>query len=375
MRAIIAEPPRESKPAMPHTQQMHVSYPRFRIATLLWLSALMATSMATFGAWGLAVCGGVLLFWWMVFWGPRPSLVEWFVLAIVLVALLLPAVQSSRSTPNISSSANRLKQLVLAALNYEDEHGHWSAPYTMRTNGQRLHSWRTLLLPFYEEEPLYRLVSLDEAWDSANNWGEALLAFSHIDALQSPRYVGDQLYANPVLEHETHYLAVVDSEAVFTPDDLVRTVDIHDGAANTIVMIEVFGRGIRWYEPRDLSMVEAIDLLSGDGQARDQWTVPGYFATTKYRGYGYYPRLVGFADGHVERVYPLQDRALARALLTRAGGEDLSGWRELESQSDRRWEEACYTIHWGRVWGAGTFCVVVLMPAWGKLGRGRRGEA
>jgi prepilin-type N-terminal cleavage/methylation domain-containing protein len=91
----------------------------------------------------------------------------------ILVALLLPAVQSARMSARRTQSTNNLKQLSLAVLNYADVHGGklpnngtwqysawvWGPPYNRAfpPNPQMVEAcgWVYKILPFIEEVALY----------------------------------------------------------------------------------------------------------------------------------------------------------------------------------------------------------------------------
>jgi prepilin-type N-terminal cleavage/methylation domain-containing protein len=81
----------------------------------------------------------------------------------VLIALLLPAVQAAREAARRASCANNLKQIGLALSCYVDSlqafppsstsnvaQGGWTAT----PQSQRIHSWRTLILPYLEQANL-----------------------------------------------------------------------------------------------------------------------------------------------------------------------------------------------------------------------------
>src|SRR5438309_6043545 len=52
--------------------------------------------------------------------------------------------------------------------NYQAAHGKLPA-VVYGKDGQPLHSWRVLILPYVEEEELYKEFHLDEPWDSPHN--------------------------------------------------------------------------------------------------------------------------------------------------------------------------------------------------------------
>ncbi|MEQ8847166.1 DUF1559 domain-containing protein [Botrimarina sp.] len=134
---------------------------------------------------------------------PRPvragfTLVELLVvIAIigVLVALLLPAVQSAREAARRTECVNKLKQITLAAINYEATEGRLPPAGLLDPEPRvyarqqyevvnqftgKMHSWAVLLLPYLEEGPLYDRFDLsrsllDQAGDPQSAWVDSLL--------------------------------------------------------------------------------------------------------------------------------------------------------------------------------------------------------
>ncbi len=95
----------------------------------------------------------------------------------ILVALLLPAVQSAREAARRATCQNHMKQLGLATLNYESAHKKLPPPYWGRKKNTQtneiyddpsgpLHqtSIVTFLLPFIEQQPLA------DKWDWEQDW-------------------------------------------------------------------------------------------------------------------------------------------------------------------------------------------------------------
>src|SRR5437899_369035 len=78
----------------------------------------------------------------------------------VLVALLLPAVQSAREASRRMQCINQVKQWVLAMHNYNDTNG--VLPYGPREiPATRRHSWVPALWPFVEQQGLYSQYNWD----------------------------------------------------------------------------------------------------------------------------------------------------------------------------------------------------------------------
>ncbi|MEM6331303.1 MAG: DUF1559 domain-containing protein [Planctomycetota bacterium] len=335
---------------------------KFRLSTLLWLVTLLAASLAAMDGWGVLACGVVVLFWVCVLSKQRFTLVDFAVIALVagvLIALLLPAVQTGRSS---SSGWSTGRLLGHAIAHYHTQHGSFPPPFSVDAQGNRLHSWRALVLPSSLVDALPRGVRLDEPWHSeTNTLAMAGSRARRVWQTARRRFMPAGPHFHP---DETNFLAVVDSGAVFCPAGPVRRRDISDGPGNTIIAIQAFGHGIPWYEPRDLSIDEAVDLLCDDSGVIREWTDERWFTVEHYRGVRSAARAVCFADGRCEYLYPLTNRAAALALLTRAGGEASPQWPLVEKghclyprvDSTRR------VVRWTRVWGHAVFMLASLLP-------------
>src|SRR6478672_613361 len=87
----------------------------------------------------------------------------------VLVALLLPATRNAGESARRAQCSNNLKQIAIALHLYVDAYGALPPAHTVDAEGKPLHSWRTLILPFAEQEPLYQKIDLSKPWaDPAN---------------------------------------------------------------------------------------------------------------------------------------------------------------------------------------------------------------
>jgi prepilin-type N-terminal cleavage/methylation domain-containing protein len=94
----------------------------------------------------------------------------------VLIALLLPAIQSAREAGRRASCTNNLRQIAIAVNNYQANRGVFppSALFALgsaiATNNQ---SWSIhgRILPYIEEESAFLRVNLEVAWDAQVNTG------------------------------------------------------------------------------------------------------------------------------------------------------------------------------------------------------------
>lgn len=191
-----------------------------------------------------------------------------------------------------SQSSNNLKQIVLAMYNYESTYGALPPPVVVNKAGKPLLSWRVLILPFIEQQQLYKQFKLDEPWDSPNN-------IKLLDKM--PR-----VYAEPAptkaKKNETHYRVFVGNGAAFDSLRGPKLVEFTDGTSNTI-LVATAADPVPWTKPDELSFEPDKDMK-------------------KLLGFFYGPvTMVGFADGSVRAISQGISKTTLNALLTRAGGE------------------------------------------------------
>jgi Protein of unknown function (DUF1559) len=97
-----------------------------------------------------------------------------FLVGIVLAGLpvlsdIFFPIEGVRNVTRRVQSSNNLKQIGLALWDYEDSLGRPPPLAVCRPDGTPLLSWRVLLLPYLEQQTLFREFKLDEPWDGLHN--------------------------------------------------------------------------------------------------------------------------------------------------------------------------------------------------------------
>lgn len=173
------------------------------------------------------------------YWG---HLVRGSVLAVLLVVLAAPLIVTIQRPPHRSRLCeHNLKQIGMALHNYHIVYGCFPPPYIADASGRPLHSWRVLLLPYINEQPLYDQYNFAEPCSGPNN---RLLAAEIPSAYQCrdlPRG----------LTSEAAYLAVVGPGTAWRTDRPTSLQDIEGGLGDTLLVVEVHESGVNWLDPRD----------------------------------------------------------------------------------------------------------------------------
>jgi type II secretory pathway pseudopilin PulG len=170
---------------------------------------------------------------------------------VVLIMLLLPAIRPSGEAARRAQCVNNLKQIGLALHNYIAAYDCLPPAYTVDASGRALHSWRTLILPFIEEQALYRTIDLSKPWDDAANTTalKTTVSVFYCPAATAPA-------------NTTTYLAVVGPGACFLPTEPRRLAEITDGTSNTLAVIEAGEEyAVPWMMPVDAN--ESVVLSIG----------------------------------------------------------------------------------------------------------------
>ncbi len=263
---------------------------QFRLLHVFYAVTLLATSFGAFGTPGLLLGAYVLLMWAGLFLSPPRVKLVVTTCAIVLASFCLGYRDPPRMPSYRAQCANRVKQIALALNLYCDDYGSFPPAYIPDSNGAPLHSWRVLLLPYLDQSGLFDEYDFDEAWNGPNN--RKLLG-------RRPQVYSCPGNTNRLAETDTNsdFVAVVGSRTVWPGPVGRKTREISDATSATLLIVEASAEGIPWTKPQDLTIAEAIPLLTSIAPERTGGHQSEGFFTVQFSG-----RCVATVDGRTEFV-------------------------------------------------------------------------
>ena len=263
----------------------------------------------------------------------------------ILIALLMPAVQSTREVARRTSCLNNLSQLGLAVHNYEFHFetlppGVTNPDGPIRNEPQGIHvSWIVKVLPYLEERALFdRFDQSAGAYDPKNAAARA----AKIRVLMCPSYPGEETNQAQTDALTTYAGCYHDSEAPIDKDNSgllflnskIRYGDIYDGSTKTILIGEylpnedalgwVSGTRATLRNPSSLDDGNPyhLQIPLGDEEQNGSFGAPidplhvGGFGSSHAGGAN-----LEFADGSARFLSYDTDPKLLRQLGNRADGE------------------------------------------------------
>ncbi len=279
---------------------------------------------------------------------PGFTLVELLVvIAIIgiLVALLLPAVQSAREAARRTKCFNNLKQVALASHNYHDTLRTFPSGWVGEDPITRLPwaeghpgwGWNAMLLPFMEQVKLHDSIDFNYSVGHSRN---RIPIGTSIGTLRCPTDTNKQQFELPgttpltlaisnyvgnfgAVELEDYENAPVGTlatgDGLFFHNSRLRMADIKDGTSHTLAIGERNSRrgfstwaGVVTGADEAMARVVAV----ADHIPNDQHGHFDDFASEHPSGSNF-----AFADGAVQLIHENIDLAVYRALSTRNGQE------------------------------------------------------
>jgi len=258
----------------------------------------------------------------------------------ILVALLLPAVQSAREAARRTQCLNNVVQVGLSLHSYEFHFeslppGVTNPDGPIRNEPQGNHvSWIVKVLPYLEQNVLYR--KFDQAAGAYADVNAELRAV-RLRPLECPTNNLPNTNEAKTIAHSSYAGCHHDAEAPIDKDNhgllflnsKIKYAQIYDGSSSTILLGEliVSPEGLGWASGtratlRNTSAIEAGQAYLGTGQARDAEKERA--GTLAVGGFGsFHPggANFGFADGSTRFLSKNTDPTVLRLLGNRADGE------------------------------------------------------
>lgn len=282
----------------------------------------------------------------------------------VLIAMLLPAVQSVREAARRTACMNNARQIGLAVHNYES--AHMAFPPSVVSAKQK--NWMVFMLPYLEQDAIYDLYNDAFAWNHINNQAAVREKIPLLICPSNP---------NSELDHwddiGSGKLAAVSDYAVITgvaasavnagfvqpvdqftgavrPNRHTKVAQITDGLSNTLFMTEDAGRPVHYnsrgrgpdnVDPGGGNLPVVNGRVQGAGWAdtsssipvhgftADGLTVPGPCAvncTNNNEAFSFHPGIIigVLCDGSTHVVRENITLQQYSEFVTRAGGEVIS---------------------------------------------------
>ncbi|MBA4019268.1 MAG: hypothetical protein C0483_19050 [Pirellula sp.] len=170
-----------------------------------------------------------------------------------------PAVAQARFAAQEAVAMNNMRQISLALLSYEAEHGRFPKNI-VDADGNAILSWRVAILPYLDQAALYEEFHRDEPWNSAHN---AKLLARMPPSFQHP---SEKLEAGKTL-----YQLPTGAGTLFDARE-VRLADLQNAGVRTtqaaMVLESSVADAVAWTKPSDvkLDLQSFVDKLFRDRQ-------------------------------------------------------------------------------------------------------------
>jgi prepilin-type processing-associated H-X9-DG protein len=190
-----------------------------------------------------------------------------------------------------------MTQIALAIHNYESDYQSLPPAYTVDENGTPLHSWRTLILPYMEQQALYNSIDLSKPWDDPVN--------AHVSKVRIPAFSCPS--TNIASSELTCYQLIDDPSAMIYRDEFRKLSQVTDGTSNTLLVVESSEvDAVPWMQPRDLPPQNYLNPN----------LKPNHTGGSN----------AAFGDGSVKFLGKGLAANIFSALLSRSGGEAVGGY-------------------------------------------------
>jgi len=175
----------------------------------------------------------------------RLALVVPLLIGVGVVAAPVPKVEvepGPATKQELRTGRERMRQLIIAIHSHADANNGLFPSNVIDGKGKALLSWRVRLLPYLEQDELYKKFDLTEAWDGPNN-------SKLIDAMPA---AFAPARGKTKKSGETYYQGFDGPGAAFKSGGGIRIpASFPDGLSNSIAVVEA-GEPVTWTKPDDL---------------------------------------------------------------------------------------------------------------------------
>ena len=219
--------------------------------------------------------------------------------AVAKLAAALP--KSYAAAANSARGLNNLKQLALGMYNYESAMGVFPSDVYPFGDKPSAWSWRVQILPYLEQDNLYKVLDLTKSWDDPAN-------LKKLEEMEMPKVF--EIPGRPAPKGHTYFrIFTLPKGAKGTDRPLLtegqkgpRVTEITDGTSNTFMIVEA-GEAVPWYKPDVLAFDGKLPLPQLGDKGADKF-------------------IAAMGDGSVRVLRPSKVGEMTlRALVTIQGGE------------------------------------------------------
>jgi len=245
----------------------------------------------------------------------------------ILTALLLPAVQAGREAARRTACANNLRQIGLALENYHSQYlcypaGGVEHRLSASQTNKKNYAWSAFLLPFLEQEALYRRIDFSKPFDDPANAQAA--------ATILPVYLCPSMGRTSLLRQGR---GAIDfggingtrrvnrnnpPNGVMVYDKYFQAAHIRDGLSNTLAVAEAAG----WPDGQWINAYNVYDVMYPINNR--QW--PGNMPENEIQSVHPGGANGLFCDGSVRFLPQSLEMRILQALCTRANGDVVEGF-------------------------------------------------
>lgn len=219
-----------------------------------------------------------------------------------------------------------IARLMVALKSYEKTHQSLPPLFTTNPEGEKLHSWRTLLLPHlgFTAKDLYDELRLDEPWDSDHNRKIAeSKRYIDVNGYFQCELIRELSWSKPFASQTTSYVAVAGEGRKWMSNRFYPPSRRRSQLRHVVLLVtEIRDSNIHWMEPTDItSLQDAFDPDAEISIGSDHWYGLGKWTRRPFHVIlpGYSRFRFGASEMTVRRLDELTE---IQILKDRISGED-----------------------------------------------------